>query len=435
MAKIVHESTITIPAERQRDSIDPGDLLSLSEQIDEVGILNPPAVQGSVLRAGEHRLRAMRILILKGKPIKYGGETLPLGMIPINDLGDISDVTAFAAELYENIGRVDLSWQAKAKSIQRLAELKAALAEAKGEPAPTRQELAQDAFPSSPSNHGVDAVRKSLAVAAMLHDPDVKKASNLNDAFKVVLRKEEQKRFERLGVEFRDKPSDDRYTIVQADAREWLPTCPKEAFDCVLIDPPYGMGADTFGDAAGRLSGIEHSYTDSPEHFRTLLEDIAPELVRVMKVQSHLYIWCDIDRFHFLKLLFNSLGLWVHRTPLINIKREGGRVPWPEHGPRRCYELVLYAVKGKRPTLSIQRDTFESTLDRDTDGHGAAKPVEAYVNLLRRTCRPGDSVLDCFAGTGTIIPAAHELELRATAIELDSASYGRCLSRVEGLAK
>jgi hypothetical protein len=163
------------------------------------------------------------------------------------------------------------------------------------------------------------------------------------------------------------------------------------------------------------------------------MADLAPELTRVSAVESHLYVWCDIDGFHFLRDLFQANGWWCFRTPLINIKREGGRVPWPDHGPRRCYELVLYAVRGKLPTTAIYRDVFESTLEGGNLGHGAQKPVEAYTELLKRSTRPGDTVLDCFAGTGTILVAAHELKLRSVAVEKEASAYGTCIERLRGL--
>ena len=123
-------------------------------------------------------------------------------------------------------------------------------------------------------------------------------------------------------------------------------------------------------------------------------------------------------------------GWWTFRTPLVNIKPEGGRVPWPEHGPRRSYELCLFAVKGKKTVNTIRPDYFESRLSEGNFGHGAQKPVEAYVELLRRSTRPGDTVLDSFAGTGTIFPAAAELGLNAVGVELESAAYGICLQRI-----
>jgi DNA modification methylase len=264
-------------------------------------------------------------------------------------------------------------------------------------------------------------------------DPDVARAKSTADAIKIVKRKEEARVNSLLAAEVGTKAATELHLVYNEDCRGWLVDCDSNRFDCILIDPPYGMGADTFGDGAGKRVGIEHDYSDDADYAYGLMQEISHDLYRVAKEQSHLYVWCDIDLFADLRTLFRDSGWWVFRTPLINVKREGGRVPWPEHGPRRCYELVLYAVKGKRPVTSIQRDVFESTLERNTDGHGAAKPVEAYVELLRRSCRPGDEVLDCFAGTGTILAAAHQLRLRAVAVEADTAYFGQCVKRLNSL--
>ncbi len=60
----------------------------------------------------------------------------------------------------------------------------------------------------------------------------------------------------------------------------------------------------------------------------------------------------------------------------------------------------------------------------------AANRVE---ELLRRSVKPGDRVLDTFGGTGTLIPAAHSLKCRATVIEQNPTYYGLCLERLKGL--
>jgi DNA modification methylase len=162
------------------------------------------------------------------------------------------------------------------------------------------------------------------------------------------------------------------------------------------------------------------------------MERFIPLTWAVAKEQAHLYLCCDIDQFIFLRTMLQEVGWWVHRTPLINYKVDGNRVPWPEHGPQRKWELVLYAVKGKKTTTRIYPDVIMTRGDENL-GHGAQKPVELFVDLLRRSVKAGDSVLDPFAGTGTIFPAAHQLLCRATGIELDEASYGIALKRLEEL--
>jgi len=429
---------IIVPESRQRTSIEDSALAALVDSIRSIGILQPLVIrkgeEGPTLIAGERRLRAIENIILMGERILFGGTLLPEGCAPVVDVGTLDSVAAFEAELEENIRRVDLTWQERLAAEAQLIELRRLQAERREEPAPTMLDLGRELAPTLVEARQREAARQaSLLTEAFKTNPELAKAGSQNEAWKLYQRQEQRKRDAAMAEALGTHSALSLHTVIHADCTVWLPVQPRELFDCILIDPPYGMGADSFGDAAGRNSGIEHQYDDSNAAAMSLMQQTIPELFRVGKAQHHLYLWCDIDGFHQLRSLCEAAGYWTHRTPLINIKREGGRVPWPEHGPRRCYELVLYAVKGKKPTTAIYRDVFESTLERDTEGHGAAKPVESYVDLLKRSCHPGDSVLDCFAGTGTIIAAAHQLKLRATAVERDPAYYGQCLRRLEEL--
>ena len=189
------------------------------------------------------------------------------------------------------------------------------------------------------------------------------------------------------------------------------------------------------------MTGIQHHYDDSRESWKKLMGGTKDQYIipgwcslayRLAKPQAHAYVFCDIDRFHELKQYMTAAGWDVFRTPLIVHKQNSGRVPRPQHGPRRQYELILYAIKGDKPVTHIYPDVIPCTGD-DNLGHGAQKPVELYVNLLQRSVRPGDTVLDTFAGTGTVFPAAHTFKCRATGIELDEGSYGICVKRLAEL--
>lgn len=427
---------IRVADNRQRREFDSDALAELSDSISTNGLLHPIVVRqvdgAFYLVAGERRLRAIEILELSGRRFAYGDTEVPVGMVPANDLGELNPIEAEEAELAENVIRVDLSWQERTAAIARLVRLKEI--QHPGDDKPSFRQLGEQIFPDAAPAAAGTTVRQAVVLQRhMAEDQDIAKAKTESEAWKLVKRKEEKRVNEALATSVGKLSATELHTVVHADCREWLSTARHGVFDCVLIDPPYGMGADGFGNAAGKLVGIEHGYEDSRDHALGLMEAISADLWFVCKEEAHLYVWCDIDQFPDLRTIFAKQGWWVHRTPLVNIKREGGRVPWPENGPRRSYELVLYAVKGKRPVTAIYRDVFESTLGEDTGGHGAAKPVEAYVDLLRRSCRPGDAVLDCFAGSGTILAAANQLKLRATAVEVDPAYYGLCLKRLEGL--
>lgn len=423
-------STITIPPHRQRRQFDETSLSELAQSIGSIGLLHPIVVrEGNVLVAGERRFRALQLLEALGTDYSHEGNAVPCQNACVTDLGSLSPTEAFEAELEENIRRVDLSWQEKEQALASLAKLKTEIAHARGEPTPTQAQIAAE------ESIGPKDISIALSLtSAMAANPSIAKAATRTEALKLMRRVEQTEVNRRLGLEVGMQSASELHSVIHADAQEWLYEQPSDTYDCILIDPPYGMNADSFGGAAGKMSGIEHSYVDSHLHAMDLLLATLPEMVRIMKPQSHLYIYCDIDGFPDIRAMCVDLGLWTFRTPLIHLKREGGRVPWPQNGPRRSYELVLYAVKGKREVTAIYPDVFDTTLESANLGHGAQKPVEGYVNLLKRTCRPGDKVLDCFAGTGTILAAAHQLQLRATAVEKDVASYGICVQRLKELA-
>ncbi len=434
--RYINIATIKIGENRQRRTLNEEALAQLAESIERNGLLHPIVVRASdngslTLVAGERRLRAAQILECQGKTFTYGGDEVPLGMIPANDVGELSEAEAWEAELEENVQRVDLSWQERTEAIANLHRLMEARAGHSLQPSDTGQAILGE---DSNATAAAQKVRRALVLQQQIAtDPVIAKAKSEHDAWKLVKRKEEAKLRESLAAAVGKEATSDLLTAINADCREWLKTASPGQFDAIVIDPPFGINAHKFGDSGGMLTGVVHGYDDSPETAFQLMQEIAPELWRVAKEQAHLYVWCDIDHFCNLRDLFTQVGWWVHRTPLVSVRKVSGRVPWPEHGPRRCYELILYANKGKRPVTAIYRDVLESKLERPSEGHGAAKPVEAYIDLLRRSCYPGNAVLDCFAGTGTILLAAHALQLRAVAVEVNPSYYGICLKQLEEL--
>ena len=193
------------------------------------------------------------------------------------------------------------------------------------------------------------------------------------------------------------------------------------------------MDADLFADAGGKATP-NHSYTDDIKSWHVLMRQFSSFSFRVAKEQAHLYAFCDIENFFLLHDYLAFAGWTVFRTPLIWYKPNGNRAPWPQHGPQRKYECILYAIRGKKTTLKLGPDVLMHTSDANL-GLSAQKPVDLYIDLLKRSARAGDLVLDPFCGTGTIFLAAQACLCTATGIELDPANYGIAIKRLEGLKK
>jgi DNA modification methylase len=302
----------------------------------------------------------------------------------------------------------------------------------KGLPPPTNKDIADEVF-GKETEYGsyTENVRKSVIVSKHLADPDVAKAKSVDDAFKVLKRKEETQRHTDYAAEIGKTFSAKVHTVLQGDCIEIMPTMPMEAFDVIITDPPYGIGADEYGDSGGRVAG-GHEYDDSLETWAYLMRGFSVQSFRLAKPLAHLYVFCDIDNFVSLKKMMIEAGWRMFRTPIVCVNPTAMRTPWPEHGPQRKYQLIAYGVKGDRRVNHIAPDVVSYPSDENL-GHAAQKPVALIEDLLKRSIHPGDTVFDPFCGSGPIFPAAHSLKCRATGIELKPSAYSVAVQRVEKL--
>ncbi len=425
---------IIVRPHRQRQEFDINAHQELVTSISEtkVGLQNALVLrkepEGCILLSGERRLRAIADVYALGGTIRFNGADVPSGQVPCVYTQELSELDAEEAELEENIRRQDLTWAEKAAATARLMNLRGRQAESKGEPCPTVREIAQEVRGSGEGiNH--EETRRELIITRFLDDPDVKAAKTLDEAFKVVKKKEQRRKQEDLAATVGSAITLSSHKCFHADCIEWMMEQPAEQFDVILTDPPYGMGADEFGDSGGRAEGA-HAYRDDKAYWDTLMATWAPQAFRLAKAASHLYAFCDIDNFEDLKYYLKEAGWKVFRTPLVWHKPSGMRTPWVNGGPQRRYELILFARKGDRPVNILRGDVLEYSPDGNL-GHSAQKPVGLYRDLLERSALPGDRVLDTFCGTGVIFPAATAVKCLATGVEMDAAHYGIAVQRLK----
>lgn len=438
---------IVIKPNRQRAEFEAQALQDLVDSIEKTGLLHPPVLRREgdffVLVAGERRLKALEQIYALGGTFSSGNVRYAEGAIPFTDIGTLTEIEAEEAELDENIKRRDLTWQEHAAAVERLHNLrqrqKAAIYEtalsAGRESGLEVQTVADTAKEIHGRSDGYfhDQTRKEILVARHLDNPAVAKAKSADEAFKILKKQEENAKFADLAASVGTTHTSKAHSVHNIDCLLYMQRPEVQGlFDVILTDPPYGMGADSFGDGGGKLQGIEHHYDDSLEAWLELMKKWVKLSFAVTKPQAHAYVFCDIDNFPKLRELMREAGWYVFRTPFIVHKVNSGRVPLPTQGPRRQYEVLLYAIKGGKTVTHIYPDVIPCTAD-DNMTHGAQKPVELYQNLLQRSVRPGDKVLDTFGGTGTLIPAAHALLCEATVCEMNPEYYGMCLTRVKDL--
>lgn len=419
---IVHIDDIKVPENRFRREFDAKYLADLEDSITRNGLFHPIVCEqnpddGWTLRAGECRLKVLRRMVEKKVPIRYGIEEMSPGLVPINELLELSPDQRIEIEVEENIRRKDFAWQERVTALARYHELRS-----RQNPGQTLQATASEVAGKQVRGSPVSEISQAIVLHKHLANPEVAKAKDAKEALKVIRKQAEAQHAAKLAKTF--DLSRVQHRLVRGDARTELAKLAPESFDCICTDPPYGIEAHNFGEQAA----TGHDYEDTKKKWKELLTWLPEELSRVAKKRAHCYIFCDQRNFIELETHMVLAGWRVFPTMLIWYKGNG-MLPLPKHGPRRTYETILYAYKGDRETLAVRNDCIVNVPPVRDLKHGAQKPVALYIDLLGRSCNPGDIVLDCFGGTGPILVAANRLRLVATYIEVGEKPFNIATSR------
>ena len=392
---------IIVAEKRQRTKMNDKKLIELRASIIQRGLLHPIVLtDDNNLVVGARRLTALKQILEEDHQFFCNEHLVPKGMIPY--LRHNSDAVGLReAELEENILREELSWQDRCVAVEELHSLRLAQ-NPKQSVTDTAKELdavAEDA----PTRKTREEIARSIIVKEFLDDPEVAQARTLPKAFNIVSRKLEAEFM--AGKKFKSP-----HKLIVGDFRER--DLPAEFFDCSITDPPYGMGADEFGDAAH----MQHSYKDDLDYAYNVSLAVIENAYRITKPQSHLFLFCDIDLFLKLRDYARDFGWTPWRTPIIWDKHHG-------HIPglnwfRRTYECILFAHKGGKPLAFNEGDILRVTPDKDRVV-AAQKPALLYSKLIKLSCTPGDNVIDLCCGSGTIFRAAAQTGVIATGIERD----------------
>lgn len=425
--ELVPISSIIISPTRQRKYFDIGGLIELAQSIKENELIHPLALEEHTnqLVAGERRLRALSDLFEVGVEVIFNTVPLPPFHVPVTRMSHREAVDYYEAELAENTHRHNLTWQEEEYAKARLHAYR--LEQTGGKQ--TFTDTAKEIFPNmEPEARGsyVQAISDAVVVADHLDDPEVASAASKGEALKIIKKKAQEKYFaEQASTILSSGKKESPHTLIKGDATSEIQHLPDSSIDILLTDPPYGVGANRFGDQ----TFASHEYDDSHESWIPLMSALAINSFTVTKPQAHAFVFCDIRRWEELSSFFSSAGWDVWSRPLIWYKGNIGTLPRPNHGPRFTYETILYAIKGNREQIHVGHDVISIPAVLKP-GHAAEKPVELYTELLSRIAHPGDTILDPFCGGGTIFPAADLALCKAVGIEKEEKYYNMALTRM-----
>lgn len=197
--------------------------------------------------------------------------------------------------------------------------------------------------------------------------------------------------------------------IDHADALDWLADRQGRGATLVVFDPPYAVGTPVRGredGAAGSVFG--------PMSFMSRALTLACGALRPGGVAM---LFADWRRMPDLAYIATTVGL-----------RASTQIAWTRKRPgtgglfRSAWDPILMCSRGVPD--AIDRAAIRNVIEADYPTkrrHPYEKPAEVFRHVFPRIVRPGELVLDPFAGSGVSGRVAAEMGLRWEGCDIDPA--------------
>ena len=227
--------------------------------------------------------------------------------------------------------------------------------------------------------------------------------------------------------------------VYQGDCLELMRAIPDASVPMIWTDPPYGQHNNNNGDLIHRWEAALGQARDVPqEAARPIANDGAADMERVVRgmlaeagrVLDRDCCCCCCCGGGGPSPTFARVAQWMDEAPL----RFFHAVVWDKGGLgmgwryRRNYEFVMVAHRRSGKLLWSWDGAGPETANvvrvgrllPQAEDHPTPKPVALVMHFLRLHTKPGDLVLDPFAGAGTTGAACAALGREFLGFELDA---------------
>ncbi|ALF87492.1 MULTISPECIES: DNA-methyltransferase [Ralstonia solanacearum species complex] len=227
------------------------------------------------------------------------------------------------------------------------------------------------------------------------------------------------------------------------DGQAGLAAVPSNFVDLVLTDPPYGIadgakltkkGSKIVTTQQAWGSDFKDSWATIDQYYQWLKPFIA-EFVRVMKDNGSMILFLDRKYTgliaHYLErdfdLNFKNKVYFKKKNPVPSIRK---------NNYRSTIEEAVWFTKGKEYTFNFgaQSDmlqVYEGPIGKKKTQHPTEKYTWMVEPLIRNHSKPGDVVLDAFAGSATTLVVAKQQDRHAIGFEKSTALYEMAKARIE----
>lgn len=209
--------------------------------------------------------------------------------------------------------------------------------------------------------------------------------------------------------------------MLNCDCFDMLATIEDNSVDLLLTDPPYGM---SFQSGHRKDKHMKIKNDDNLEWLPKWMSEIN----RVMKPDSHLYIFCS---WHKVDIFKKEIEKYYTIKNLIVWHKNGGGMGDLKGGYGGVHELIFFINNGKKLNGRRDTDVINKAYRTGNENHPTEKPVNLMEYFIRKSSNPGDLVVDCFAGSFPVAFAAHNTGRRFIGSEIENKYWAEACKRME----
>jgi len=206
--------------------------------------------------------------------------------------------------------------------------------------------------------------------------------------------------------------------LLNIDCMEYLKDCHHNEFDLAIVDPPYGIGADTAQNAAAdsriKANGNSKAGRGWVKYRETEWDKEVP----------------TAEYFERLQIVSKNQIIWGGNYMVEHLRPSQGWVFWDKG--QRDFSLAdgeLAYTSFDRALRVFEMSRGEALAKKTTRFHPTQKPVKLYEWLLTNYSEPGQRILDTHLGSGSSAIAAHYFGVDFVGMEIDKDYYDAAVKR------
>ena len=238
-------------------------------------------------------------------------------------------------------------------------------------------------------------------------------------------------------------------------------------FDLIYLDPPF-MSQRNYGS-------FDDRWEKGKDNYLRFMYPRLIEMERVLKPEGSLYLHCDTNASHYLRLILDYIfGMDKFRNEIVWCYAPAGRAP--KRSYHRKHDVILYYADRNKgvwnaPYTEMNPKSIPKYNHIDDDGrrwgyiHGkkrympkgrpvpdwwddipsfqaasksservgypTQKPLKILERIIKASTNEGDAILDPFCGSGTSLVAAYRLGRNYTGIDCSEEAIAVSKERLE----